>query len=451
MRLTFFTKFFFLVLLAGPVVVVAQPAPGQPWSLQACIDYALKNNLQVRQSGFVTERSRIDHNQSRENLLPTISGNANQTNNFGTSTDPFTNVFVRERIQSANFSLFTNLNVFSGFQLQNNLKRLALEYEASLSDLERDKNTLILNVVTQYTQILFADELLQTSQLQLANTHQQAERTQKLFRAGAVPESNVLELNAQIATDELTAINAQNQKDIARLQLMQLLNLNMTQPFEVEKPQVPDPSEEIIAFNANEVFVIAQQAMPEVRSADLRVRSAIKGIEASRGGYYPSVFLGAGVFTGYSNQVNRFSPIDYTFQDQLRDNLGQQLRISLQVPILNGLQVRNNVALSKIALDNARVNSDLVRLQLRQVIEQSYTDALAAQKRYIATNRQLMALELSYRNAETRFNSGVMNVTDFNVALNNFRRAQSDLIQARYDYVFRLKILDFYQGNPLTF
>jgi outer membrane protein len=468
------------LLLGALVSVSAQPAPGNPWSLQEAVDYALKNNLQTRQSGYQAELSRVDRNQGRTALLPTLNGSASQTYNFGTSVDPLTNIFTEERIRSNNFSVFSNLTVFSGFQLQNNMKRLALEYEASLSDVEVAKNNLILDVVTTYVQILFADELLEAAQLQLASSRAQADHTQKLFKAGAVPESNVLEINAQMATDELSIINAQNQKDIAQLQLAQLLNLPQVQGFQIVKPEVPNPAGEVITFNAQEVFATAQQRTPEVRAADLRVRSALKGIEASRGAYYPTLSLGAGVFTGYSNQRPRFSLGDgfqrefigfmdelgtqpfyvyrpavvsgeYGFRDQLRDNLGRQVSATLRIPILNGFQIRNNVARAKIALDNAQVSADLVRNQLRQVIEQAYTDALAAQKRFVATSRQLEALELAYRNAETRLNSGVMNVTDFNVALNNYRRAQSDLIQARYDYVFKLKILDFYQGNPLSF
>ncbi|CAN5897789.1 TolC family protein [soil metagenome] len=475
---SFFLALGFLLGLTG--MAAGQPAPGQPWSLQECIDQALKNNLQIRQSGFLADRARVDRIQARENLLPTVNGNASQTYNFGTSVDPFTNIFTEERIRSNNFSLFANVNVFSGLQLQNNMKRTALEYEASLSDLEGAKNNLILDVITSYVQILFADELEEMNRLQLASTTQQADRTQKLFRAGAVPESNVLEISAQIATDELNIINAQNQKEIARLRLVQLLNLQQVRDFQIVKPEVPNPANEVIAFDALEVYNAAQQRMPEIKSADLRVLSAMKGIDVSKGAYYPTLSVGAGVFTGYSNQRPRFTlgegfrreflgfvdeqgtqPFyvyrpafvsgEYGFADQIRDNLGRQVNATLRIPILNGLQLRNNVTRARIALDNAQVSAELVRNQLRQVIEQAYTDALAAQKRFEATSRQVEALQLSYRNAETRLNSGVMNVTDFNVALNNFRRAQSDLIQARYDYVFKLKVLDFYQGNPLTF
>lgn len=470
-----------LVLFVGVFVpVTAQPAPSQPWSLQEAVDYAVKNNLQIKQSQYLAQGSQIDRKQAWENLLPNLNGSASQTHNFGTSVDPLTNIFTEEQIRSNNFSLFANVNVFSGLQLQNNIRRAMLEYEASLSDLEKARNDLVLSVVTTYMQILFADELLRAAEFQLASTREQAERTQKLFRAGSVAESNVLELDAQVATDELAIINAQNQKDIAKLQLIQLLNLQPDPDFDIVKPELPNPDEEVIAFNAGEVFAIAQENMPEVRSADLRVRSAIKTVEFNRGAYYPSLSLGVGIFSGYSNQRPRFTlgegferkflgfqdelgtvPVyvyspavvsgAYGFRDQLRDNLGRQVSATLRIPVFNGFQVRNNVQRAKIALNNAQISADLVRNQLRQVIEQSYADALAAQKRFIAASRQLQALELTFRNAETRLNSGVINTTEFNVAANNFRQAQTDVIQARYDYIFKLKVLDFYQGKPLDF
>ncbi|MDB5260846.1 MAG: transporter, partial [Adhaeribacter sp.] len=397
----------------------------------------------------------------------------------GRSIDPTENTFINQQIRSANFSVSSSVPLFNGFQIQNSIKKSRLDKEVAETDITTIKNDIVLNVVAAYLQIIFSDALLENARLQLNSSQQQAERTQKLFRAGSVAGSNVLEIDAQVATDELAIINAQNQKDIAELNLIQLLDLKKVTDFEVVKPEIKDPGQEIISFAPEEVYEIAQQNMPEVRSADLRVKSALKGIEISRGSYFPRLALGGSLNTQYSSArtmfvgTNTFVPQPlgfsdaagtqpffvyvpgrvsekYSFMDQLTDNQGKGLFVSLNIPILNGLQVRNNVARSVLSHQSAVLNTEIVRNQLRQTIQQAYADALAAQKKFTATRRQLNALEQTYKNAEIRFNNGVLNPTEFNVARNNFIRAQTDLIQARYDYTFKLKVLDFYQGKPLS-
>jgi outer membrane protein len=454
------------------------------WTLQECVNYAITNNLQVRQAGLDVELTKVNLDQARSNVLPTLTGGSSYGFNFGLNNDPTTGILVNQNSRSNNFSVSSNVPLFTGFQLRNTIKQSQFNYQAAQSDIEKSRNDIILNIVSAYMQVILSDELLQTAQLQLANTRQQADRTQKLFRAGSVAESNVFEINSQMASDEVNIVNAQNQKDIAELSLMQLLNLKPFPDFEVVRPEIPDPQEQVITFNPDEVYDIAQQNMPEVKSADIRVKSALVGIDISKGAYLPQLSVGASLNTNFFNlQKTRVTglgeevtitdrvgyvngevsqpvintrkikaPIteDYTYFTQLSDNRGEGIFFNLNIPIFNGFRARNGVQRSIIGHKSAVLNTEIVRNQLRQTIQQSYADAVAAQKRFAATKRQLAALELTYRNAEVRFNNGVLNSTDFNVARNNFTRAQSDLIQAKYQYTFRLKVLDFYQGKPLS-
>lgn len=479
-----------LAFTAGLVISQAGQAQNQPsgqgqaetkttWTLPECIDYAVKNNLRIKQSQLDARLSQVNINQARASMLPTLSGSSNYGFNFGRSIDPTENTFTTEQIQSANFSVSTSVPVFNGFQIQNTLKRNRIDQQAAQADIQTTQNDIILNVVAAYLQIIYSDALLENARLQLSNSQQQADRTEKLFRAGSVAGSNVLEIQAQVATDELAIINAQNQKDIAELNLMQLLDLKKVVDFEVVRPDIKDPGLEIINFDPEEIYGLAQQNMPQVRSAELRVNSALKGIDISRGAYYPRLALGGSLNTQYSSARSLFlgtntyvaQPLGFTdasgtqpffvyvpnrvsqkypFLDQFTDNQGKSLFLSLNIPILNGLQVRNNVARSRLNHESAVMNTEIVRNQLRQTIQQAYADALAAQKKFTATSRQLAALEQTFKNAEIRFNNGVLNPTEFNVARNNFIRAQTDLIQAKYDYTFKLKVLDFYQGKPLS-
>jgi outer membrane protein len=473
-----------LLALAVTTGWLFQPAWGQTaktsWTLQECIEYAISNNLQVKQSALDAEDAHINVKQARANQLPSVNASSNYGFSFGRTIDPTENTFTNEQIQSNNYSVNVNVPVFNGFQLQNTIKRNRLEQQAVGADVERIKNDIILNLVSAYMQVLLSEELLQTARLQLNNTQQQAERVQKLFRAGSVAESNVLEINAQQATDELAIINAQNQKDLAELSLIQLLDLKNVRDFEVVKPTIKDPDQDASLEGPDNIYAVAQQRMPQVRAADLRVASTLKGVDISRGAYYPRLSVGGSLSTNYSSarplltdprttqtitvgylhgDLNQPvttiypSPLirsDYPYIDQLKDNRGESVFLSLSIPILNGFTTRYNVSRAQVSHKYAVLNTEVVRNQLRQSIQQAYADALAAQKKFAATRRQLTALEQSFRNAEIRFNNGVLNSFDYNVARNNFVRAQSDLIQAKYEYTFKLKVLDFYQGKPLS-
>jgi outer membrane protein len=460
------------------------PANKTTWTLQECVDYAINNNLQVKQAALDVELSKVNLEQARSNVLPTLNGSSSYSFNFGLNNDPTTGILVNQNSRSNSFSLSSNVPLFSGFQLRNTIKQSQYNYEAAQADTEKSRNDLILNIVSSYMQVILSDELLQTAQLQMASTRQLAERTQKLFNAGSVAESNVFEINSQLASDEVNIVNAQNQKDLAEVTLIQLLNLPSIPDFEVVRPEIPEPKAEEIGFNPDAVYETAQQNLPEIKGADIRVKSALAGIDISRGALLPQLSLGGSLSTNYFNLqrvrvtglgeevtvtdrvgyvngdvnqpvINTYKvkpPIteDYTYFSQLKDNRGEGVYISLSIPIFNGFRARNGVQRAVIGHKNAVLNTEIVRNQLYQTIQQSYADAVAAQKRYDATKRQLAALELTYRNAEIRFNNGVLNSTDFNVARNNFTRAQSDLIQAKYQFTFRLKVLDFYQGKPIS-
>jgi outer membrane protein len=450
------------------------------WSLTECIDYALKNNLRVKQVGLDKDLTQVNVKQSRANMLPSANANSQYSYSSGRTINPTENTFINQSIQGSNSSLSGSVPLFNGFQIQNTIQRNRLDNQAAESDVEKAKNDLILDVVTNYLNIIFADALLENARVQLSSSQQQAERTQKLFRAGSIAESSVLEVNSQIATDELAIINAQNQRDLAELSLLQLLDLRNVKDFEVVKPDLKDPDQEVITFDSDQVYEIAQQRMPEIRSADLRVTSALKGIDISRGAYYPRISLGGAVNSYYSSAskqvlpTNTFVPQplgfsdasgstplivyvpgrtfeDYSFGKQFSNNLGRSLFLNLSIPLINSLQVRNNVARAQLNHRSAVLSTEVVRNQLRTAIQQAYANALAAQKKFSATRRQLETLELTFRNAEIRFNNGLLNPTEFNLARNNMVRAQNDLIQAKFDYTFKLKILDFYQGKPLSF
>ncbi|WP_426492059.1 TolC family protein [Hymenobacter sp. 102] len=493
-------RFYWVLLMAGlagghaaqaqqlptqpPAGTVAATAPTGPWTLQRAIDYALQNNLSVRQQQLTAELQSATLRQSRAALLPSANLSGTQAWNFGTSIDPLTNEFKSQTIRSNNFSANSQVTLFSGFQLRNTVKRNLLDAEASVLDIEKSRNDLSLNVASAFLQLVLAEELVRANEIRVSSTKAQVERTQKLLKAGAIPESNLLDIQAQQASDELNVITAQNQRDLARLSLTQLLNLPSPAGFTIEVPQLADPDDApLLEADPDGTYQTAQSLLPEIKAADLRVRSAQRSLDVARGGYYPRLGLGAGIFTGYSSARSSFiqTGLDSTFipvinrqtgrpdpslglltvqprrefsstafSQQLKDNLGKNIQFSLQIPILNGLQVRTSVQRAQINIQQQALRAEQTRLTLRQSIQQSYADAIAAQRRYLSSRRQVEALTTAYRNAEIRFNNGLLNGTEFNIAKNNLTAAESTMIQAKYEFIFRRKVLDFYQGRPVA-
>ncbi|GGF99350.1 TolC family protein [Pontibacter amylolyticus] len=468
----------------GSAMAQQQGAGGDGiWSLQEAVEYAKANNLQVKRSQINKEVTQTNLSQSRAGRLPSINGGSSFNFNYGTYVDPTTSELRSEQSRTNSYQVNASLPLFMGFQQVNSIKRNELDLQADEQDVLSAQNDITIQIVTSYLNILFADELIKTSELQSNVTKLQLDRTRILFKAGSLAENSVLELESQLATDELNLINAQNQRDIARLNLIQLLNLERTDNFQIAIPEIPEPDQNPVLVDAVQVYDVALQTLPAIRSAEIRLLSAEKGVEVARGAYYPRLSLNGGLNTFYSSArdfrfaeqgklqatplgftdiegtnpfiiytpTTTFRRETYSFMDQLKDGVGKNFGFSLQIPILNGLQIRNSVQRAKLSQMNAKLNADLARNNLRQTIEQAYVDAIAAQRRYIAAKGQITAAEKNYRNAELRLNSGVINTVDFNVIANTYRSAQSSLIQAKYEYTFKLKVLDFYQGKDLSF
>jgi outer membrane protein len=464
----------------------AQAAPTGPWTLQGAVDYALAHNLNVRLSELQAQNNQQILRQSRAALLPSVNLSGSQSWQYGTSVNPLTYEFQNNTVRANNFAGVGQLTLFQGFQLRNTIRRNDLDYKASLADIEKARNDLSLNVASAFLQLVLAQELVRANQTRVASDQEQIARTKILLKAGSIPESTLLDSQSQLATDELNVVTAQNQADLARLSLLQLMNIDPGNAggFAIAVPQLPDPDEEAtLALDLNATYQTAASTLPEIRAAELRVQSARRGTDLARGGYYPRLALTGQVFSGYSSVrtvtsvgndstarrttffVNNGGvqvPLSVTtyqrnilslpqgFWDQLDKNLGQQVQFQLNIPILNGLQVRTGVQRAIINEQAQSVRAEQARLTLRQSIEQAYADARAAQLQYAASKRQVAALTLTQRNAEIRFNNGLLNGTEFNIAKNNLAFAESNRIQAKYSFIFRRKVLDFYQGKPLS-
>jgi outer membrane protein len=423
-----------------------------PWGLQWAIDYALEHNTGVRLHQLTVQDNAQVLRQSKAALLPTANLSATQAWQYGTSVNPLTFEFQSQTVRSNNVLGNSQLVLFQGFQLRNTIRRNALDLQASEANVQKARNDLSLNVASAFLQAVLAQELVRANQFYVARDQDQIARAKLLLQAGSIPESTLLDSQSQLATDELNVVNAQNQATIACLNLLQLLNLDSAAnpDFQLEVPNLSDPDEEsAVVLNTNELFQGAATRQPEIKAADLRVLSADRSVKLARGAYYPRLLLAGSIFSGFSSAPTVIM-LPQNYWDQLNHNLGQQVQFALSIPLLNGLQVRTNVQRTRLNAQQVQLQAEQARLTLRQNIEQAYADARAAQLQYAASKRQVAALTTTQRNAEIRFNNGLLSGTEFNVTKNNLNFAISNRLQAKYTFIFRRQVLAFYNGKSLA-
>lgn len=469
----------------------AQPAPvgGNRLTVQECVDIALKNNITVRQGQLTVDNNALQLKQARLNQLPAASFQGTQSFSSGLTINPTTNIYGQQSITSNNFQLNTSATIFNGFTLRNTVRQNDLTLRASAEELQATRNTITINVLQAYLNALTGTEQLLIAQRQADVTRAQLARTERLVQAGTLPEANVFDLQATLASNELDIVTAQNTLDLAKVSLLQQMNQPINtqgtaQSLEVVPVDIPDPGLTPYTATPEQLYDAAVTNMPDVRGADLRIRSAGLAVEVAKGGLYPILTVSGNLFSQYSSlarqrvtatgqttqQVTPYfvtasdgsqTPIytavpittvsNFTYFDQLSNNLNRSLSFSLRVPIFQGYLSRNRITTAQIQQQNAELNGQNIKLQLRQQIETAYTNMRAGANRYRATLAQVTALERAFRSAESRFNAGASNATDYAIAKSNLDRARASLVQAKYDYVFRLKLLDFYQNKPLTF
>lgn len=451
------------------------------WSLEKCTGYALTNNIQIKQQQLNVELSKEDLLQSKGNLFPDLNANATHVYNFGQTVDRYTNTFANTRVQSNNFYLSSNLVLFNGLQSFNNIRKNRLDLQASRYDLDKIKDDISLQIATYYLNILFNIELLNVAESQVEITKQQLERSRKLVEAGADNKGKQLTIEAQLASEEMQVVDAQNQLDLSYLMLTQLLDLPSPKGFDIERPEIDITRENLELITPELVFNTAVTNRSEIKSSEIKMKSSKLTVDMAKGALSPSLMISGSIGTGYSEARQDYNGMrstgindtlgsiniggsDYyivspgqeilykktSFGTQLKDNLNESVGLYLSIPLFNRLQTKNQISKAKIAWKNAEYTLELNKIQLNKTIQQSYADATAAFKRFQAAQKSVEALKESFNYAEQRFNVGMLNPTDYNDAKNKLTKARSDLLQAKYNYVFRKKILDFYYGKPLT-
>ncbi|NOY36464.1 MAG: TolC family protein [Chlorobi bacterium] len=454
----------------------------QKWSLEACIDTALVNNIQVNQEILINRQNMIGLEQARAQRIPALNANASQSFNFGRSVDPYTNQYNNQNFASNSFSFTSNYTLFNGFQNQNSIRQNEVNIRAGEKDIEAIKKNITLNVTLAYVQVLFAREQLENAQNKVISTKAQTERTEKLVKSGMLPEGNLLQLQSQLATDQYSQVNAENQVWLARVNLMQIMEIPVRTDFDIIRPEIPDTLDMTLLANGPEwVYQQALLTQPQIESASLNVKSAELGLKIAKGALFPRISLNASLSSGYSNARNLFDvtyetsaeqvgylasdPTEivlndrtrmittakpYAFTSQVWDNLSQAVRLSLSIPILNNKQISSNIKRSAISIENARLSEKNIKNQLRKEVEQAYSDLAVASKNYVAAKKQLRSAKRSFQDTEKKYSLGLLNATDYLIEKNNFANARATLTRNKYDFLFRQKIVEFYLGKQIV-
>jgi outer membrane protein len=443
----------FLTFLFWGLQAVAQQ---QPWSLEKCINYAFENNLQIKQSKLNAESSKEDLLQSKLNFLPTFNASVSQSTGWGRSVDIATYSYANRRTSQAYGSVSANLTLFNGLQNVNNLRQKEFEYLAKKYNSEKIRDNIALNIAAAYLQILFNIEQVGNAKRQVEISQKQIERTKKQVEAGTVARGNLLDIEAQGANDQVNLVNAQNKLMLAYLDLMQILDIKGNAKFDIAKPNLQIINKPSL-LPVQTIYNRALQIRPEIKSAEYSVKAANRALASARGRRSPTLSLSSSYGDNFSDQIRLSNnPTDPNFGkikpfwDQMKDNKSITLGFRLSIPILNGFQVSTFIKQSKISLENAHLNLEIEKNNLRKSIEQAYADALAAYQTYIARQKSLISLRESFKYAQEKFNVGMVTSTDYDAAKVKLYNAESDMLAAKYDYIFKTKILDFYLGRSLS-
>jgi len=467
----FFISFFLFGIHSN-----AQNNNKQFYSLEQCIEIALNNNFVLLQNQARLYQSNENLLQSKSAHLPTLNGNGNYAYNFGRRIDPFTNQFAESRVLSQNYSLSSNFNIFNGFSTVNNTKAALSDVQANISGLERTSNDVALNIAENFLQVLVNTELYEFNSQFLLLSRSQVERTKQLYEAGRVPRGELLQAEAQLANDELNMVQSKNALELAYLTLAQSMGLNDAESFEVIKPDFSVVAIEMISNNAKTVYEKALEGQPSIKQAEYQLRASDYFYKSAKGRRSPSISMFGAIGTGYSElarrqigstTVNQFigtingqdifidvpTPIfeQTPFRDQLDQNFNRTIGFTLSIPIFNALQTRNSISTARVNREITRLQLEIEKQQLQRSVYTAYLEAKTSYERYKFSEKLQNANKEAFEYIQQRFDVGIVNAVELNISKNQMSRSAADLIIAKYQFIMRTKVLDFYMGKPLSF
>jgi outer membrane protein len=433
-----------LLIITGSTCLEAQ---NKVWSIDDCIQYALEKNIQVKQAQVSSDINSIDLIYTKSAWYPSLSGSARQNFSWSNQVNNTTGSTVFKGSNGTNISLTSGMTVFNGNRIRNNVKQSEINYEASKYSTDVIKETVSLNVLNAYLQVLFAEEQVKNNNSQITSLEEQLNLAAERLKLGAIANSDYLQVKSQLATEKQTLATAKSLLAINRITLMQLMELTDGTNFSIEHPNLDSLINQKRIPDPKEIYQIALGIKPEVKNAELSKQSTQIGIDIAKSGFFPNISMSAGLATLYSSNTISGSSFGYQFKNNLSPSIG----LSASIPIYLNRQVRTNVAIAKKNTENADLNEYNVKNQLRKAIEQSCQDVTSSQIEYESSVEAYNAVKESYDVASEKYFQGLMNSVDFLIQKTTYIATESALLQSKYRLIFSYKVLDFYSGLPLSF
>lgn len=469
-----------LLLLICSNITMGQEDNGGDWSLERCIEYALQNSLQVQQANLAVAQANLGEKQAFWARFPSLNASFRHGVNFGRSVDLTSYSFVNQVVQSSSASITLNQPIFQGLQLRNGLIQSKIDVQAAAKDGEQARNDVALQVAQAYLSILLAQERLQVLEEQAKVTIAQYEQTKKLIEAGVVADNSRFDLEAQMARDKENTVNAQNALELAFVNLKTLMNMDVAKAMTIQEIEEVTVDEATNLATLEEVYQEALNNQPSIAAAKLRENSAQLGVDIAKGALYPTVGLYGTISTNFSSAARTFEGIDTntfnlngnvvgtqdpvlvqyeTYQprrggvipyfQQIGGNAAGNVGVNVSIPIFNGMRARINIQRAELAVKSAELATKQQEVTLKGNIDRALVDVKAAAERLKAAENTVIATRMSVQNTRKRFELGVVNSFELTSVQNILISSESNLLQAKYDYLFKLKILDFYKGNPI--
>ena len=434
-------------LIFAVAVVISMPTMSQSrqWSLRDCIDYAMDHNLTVKQQDDTRQQREIDLSTSRNSRLPSLSGSASQNFSFGRSLTS-ENSYANTNTSSTSFSLGTEVPLFTGFQIPNRIKLNQLNLKASMADMEKAKNDIKMQVAAAYVDILYDIEIANVAKRQISIDSMQVKRLSIMLENAKASEAEVSQQKSTLAQDHLTFVQADNNYRLAILTLTQLLELPSPEGFSIVVPEIS--VEQTLLSTPDEVYAAAVAIKPEIQAEQYRLQGTDNSIKIAKSSLYPSLSFSASLGSNYYKTSGYNTE---SFSKQLKNNFNQYVGLSLSVPIFNRFETRNNIQSSKISQHTQQLQLDITKKSLYKEIQQVYYSAVAARSKYESSNTAMKSSEDAFKLMSAKYENGKANITEFNEAKNSYLKSQSDCVQAKFEYLYRTKMLDFYKGSELKF
>lgn len=467
-------KIIYLIIIIVSLKGYTQNQLDQSYSLEACISIALENNLDLKSTHLNENSANVNYQQSKANLLPSINGNFNLGVNNGRSIDPFTNDFINQELTFSNLGLSLDVTIFNGFRLLNTLKQNRLNNKASELETEAAKQDLVLNVTLAYLQVLNAKAILELNEARLEATKKQLKIQEGFYENEFGNPADYADILGQVANDETSILISESELNNAKINLARILNLESGLVINTEGFVLDF---EAYKFSADEVYTEAIQNLATFKARAFRIEAAKKGVSVAKSQFTPEILVFGGVNTNYSSAAQMFTstgssiiengdfvtisganfpvmtdqetfqPGSISYKDQLDNNLNSVVGVAVNVPLFNGFRVKNNVKLEKIRVEESILELERTHLDIKNAIAQVHFDLEAIYKRHKSLFKQVEAYQESYRINEIRFKNGVSNFLNYISSKNNLDNAKVNLANAKYEYLLRVKVLDYYRGN----